>query len=83
MRHRKNNKFYQWRPNWYGNRKNHQIDFREWLIDRGADIYTNLAHNELFKFNMNGSIGCIWSTGLCCPTFRKWLSIYKYKEMKK
>ena len=83
MRHRKNNDFYQWRPNWYGNSKNHQIDFREWLIDHGADIYENLAHNELFKFNINGIIGCCWSTGLCCPVFRKWLSIYKSKQVKK
>lgn len=76
-RHRNNNEFYQWRPNWYGNSKNHQIDFREWLIDQGADIYTDLKFNELFKFSMGKTTGYVWHTGMCCPVFRKWLKVYK------
>lgn len=78
-----NKSFYQWRPNWYGNSKSHQIDFREWLIDKGADIHTNLAFNEFMKFTINGQTGLLWHTGMCCPVFRDWLKIYRLREVKK
>lgn len=83
MAYRKTGKeFAQWRPNWYANNKNHQTDFREWLIDRGADIHSNLKFNELLKFTINGADGFVWHTGMCCPVFRSWLRIYKSTELK-
>ena len=78
MAYRKTGREYaQWRPSWYTNSKNHQVDFLEWLIYQGADIHTNLKHNELLKFTINGDDGFVWHTGMCCSVFRKWLKIYK------
>lgn len=79
-RKRKQTDFYQYRPNWYGKSKQHQVDFREWLLANGADIHAKLEHNELFKFTMNGHDGFVWITGICCGNFRKYLKMYK-KEL--
>ena len=76
-RRRDSNDYYQWRPNWFHNSKKHQKDFEDFLVRNSAEIYSNLEFNEVFKFKYGKAVGTVWKTGLCCPTFREWLNLYK------
>lgn len=77
----KKNNYYQWRLNYVI--KNH-IDFREWLIDMGADIFAGhgLNQGEDFKFKMKGGTGILYKTGMCNPFFNKMAKVFKNECMR-
>ena len=76
--------YYQWRLNYVIKR---HVDFREWLIYMGADIFSGhgLDRGEVFKFKMKGGVGILYETGRCNPFFNKMAKVFKNecKEPKK
>lgn len=70
------NNHYPWRLNYVANKP---IEFREWLLRKGADIFANSAFNrgEVFKFKMNGGVGILYETGRCNPYFNKMAKVFK------
>lgn len=35
-------------------------DFKNYLIDLGADIFSECAQNEMFRFKLNGQLGIVY-----------------------
>lgn len=68
--------YYQWRDSYVKNR-NRQIEFIEWLVDKGADIHTNLDLNEVVKFQFGNQFGFLWRTGYCNPLFNEYVRLFK------
>ncbi len=38
-------------------------DFKNWLIDQGAEILLNPCQHEAFRFYLNKELGIVWSKG--------------------
>ena len=38
-------------------------EFSNWLIDKGADVMTALAQDEILRFRLNGELGIVWCSG--------------------
>lgn len=38
-------------------------DFKEWLVDQGADVYSKTEQNELLRFRLNGQLGIWYESG--------------------
>ncbi|AFU62261.1 hypothetical protein AVV48_gp12 [Acinetobacter phage phiAC-1] len=51
----------------YKNRKALPIymleDFKNWLVDIGADVYSETEQNELLRFRKNGVLGIWYESG--------------------
>ena len=38
-------------------------DFQNFIVDKGADVLTYPAQDELLRFKFNGVFGIVWMTG--------------------
>lgn len=76
MMRRKQNKdaSYQWRIPYV---RNHSIEFGEWLLDQGADIFAKFERGEIFKFRIGNQFGLLYETGLCNPFFNEMARKFK------
>lgn len=44
-------------------RVSQQNDFSEWLVDQGADVFTDAEQYEILRFKLNGELGIWYQTG--------------------
>lgn len=57
-------------------------EFLNWLVDRGADVYTDIDFDQHIKFNTNGKIGIVMWTGYGNYIASQFLSTWRNLNVK-
>lgn len=62
---------------WLLKSKKHQCGFKNWLVDNGFDVCSDLKFNEVIKFHYKNGFAYFYVTGRGCSIFNTLMRKYK------